>query len=60
MAKMDVCPPRIYITLDDISRETLIFQCARTGMSKSAFINQLIHSTVDRDYVLTGARKEEK
>lgn len=58
MAKMDICPPRIYITLDEISRETLIFHCKRTGMSKSAYINQLLHDTVDRDYVLLGKKEE--
>lgn len=52
MAKFEDCPKRIYITLDDVARDVLAFQCLNLGMSKSAFICQLIKSTVDRELIL--------
>lgn len=57
MAQKIDCASRIFITLSDISREILVFQCERTGMSKSQFINMLIQNTVDREYLLEGRKK---
>lgn len=57
MAKFDDCPKRIYITLDDVARDVLAFQCKNLGMSKSNYICQLIKSTVDREYVLSFKKK---
>lgn len=55
MARKDVtCSDRIFITLNDITREILVFQCKRTGMTKSQYINYLIQSTVDRQYIAEG------
>lgn len=51
------CADRIFVTLTDVTKEILIFQCERTGMTKSQYINALIQSTVDREYVLKGEKK---
>lgn len=50
MAKFEDMPKRIYVTLDDVSRDILAFQCRNLGMSKSNYICQLIKSTVDAEY----------
>lgn len=48
------CSDRIFITLTDITKEILVFQCERTGMTKSQYINMLIQNTVDRQYLTAG------
>ena len=52
MAKIEDCPKRIYVSLDEEARNILIFHCKRTGQSKSQFICNLLRNSVDRQDIL--------